>query len=46
MWHDHPFSQRNMATEEAVGVELNVTEKSRQKFEKKWVRNLAEVFIK
>ena len=41
MWRDHPFSQRNKATERAVGVEVGDENKIWwTKFEKKGVGNI------
>ena len=44
MWRDHPFSQRNKATERAVGVEVGDEEEGGggggTKFEKKGVGNI------
>ena len=49
MWHDHPFSQRNMTTERAVVVGFGGDKEVGGRMDnicKKGVGNIGEVFIK
>ena len=48
MWHDHPFSQRNMTTERTVEMGLEMTERLGEwaKLEKGNIGNIGKVFIK